>query len=431
MRLSAPEKAEAEVLLAAEKDTNFGGGLWLRKPRGLAKSFYWSFRYTSPAGVRRDTSLGTVLRSNLAEAAESLSRARVEVARNRELLRQAIDPIEQNKAEKGRARNALQVAKAEVQREGRTLARVSRDYHGRIIEGSRSDKHARQWLQALETHVPPEIWHAPVTTVTAPALLGFLEQLQKQIPETSSRVRQRLDAVLEDAHFHGWIDANPAAALKRKLREATKGNKRKRGHFAYLKPGQAPAFMAELRKREGIAARALEFGVLCACRTREILGLRWEELDLAKRQWVVPGARMKAGEPHTVYLSARAVQIVESMRYLAQPYVFPSPALDGTPLSNMALLSLLRRMDAAGQTTVHGLCRATFSTWANEQDHKADVIEAALAHRESGVRAAYKHSEYVDKRRALSDAWAVFLCPAEPLAAEPVPNNVVAIRPAA
>jgi hypothetical protein len=132
-RLSAPEKAEAESLLTADKDTNFGGGLWLRKPRGLAKNFYWSFRFTAPDGRRRDTSLGTVMRGNVPDAAESLSRARGEVARHRELLRQGIDPIEERKSEKERSRSALQVTKAQIQRDGRTLARVARVYHARVI----------------------------------------------------------------------------------------------------------------------------------------------------------------------------------------------------------------------------------------------------------------------------------------------------------
>src|SRR5207253_7468564 len=129
---------------------------------------YWSFRYTSPAGVRRDMSLGTVLRSSLTEAAESLSRARAEVARMRELLRQAIDAIEQKRRDKERARSALQVKRATVTREARTLARVARDYHERVIEGNRTEKHAAAWLQSLEAHVPADIWHAPIGSLQAP-----------------------------------------------------------------------------------------------------------------------------------------------------------------------------------------------------------------------------------------------------------------------
>jgi integrase len=427
-RLSAPEKADAERVLGAGKDANFGGGLWLRTPRGLARSLYWSFRYTSPAGVRRDMSLGTVLRSSPAQAAESLSRARAEVARNRDLLRQAIDPIDFKNAEKERTRSALHVRQAEAKREARTLARVAREYYERVIEPNRSDKHARQGLQSLETHVPAGIWHAPIATLDAPAMLPFLEKLQQQIPETARRIRQRLDAVFEDAIFHRLATGNPAASLKRKLREAMKGKKRQRGHFAALPYAQAPGFMAKLRAREGIAARALEFAVLTAARTGEVLGATWEEFDLTARTWTVPGERMKGSETHTVYLAPRAVEIVESMRELAMPYVFPAPSLTRESLSNMALLTVLRRMDADKATTVHGLARSTFSTWANETGTaRPEVIEVCLAHREANlVRSAYNRASFAAERAALLRAWADFLAGTKPAAGTEDADKVIA-----
>lgn len=423
-RLSAPERAEAELLLAADKDLNVGSGLWMRAPRGLAKNFYWSFRYTH-GGVRRDMSLGTVLRSNVAEAAASLSMARIEVAKNRALLRDGRDPVEAKRAEREDARSALQVKVADSKREARTLARVARDYHARVIQPSRSGKHAVQWLQSLETHVPGAIWHAPIASLDAPAMLAFLEQLQQQAAETSARVRQRLDAVFEDAIFHRWATTNPAAALKRKLREAMAGKRRVRGHFSALPYREAPAFMVKLREREGIAARALEFAVLTAARTSEVLGAVWDEFDLAAGVWTVPGPRMKAGEPHTVHLSPRAVEIVQSMRDLGQPHVFPSPSLNGSPLSNMSLLTLLRRMDVDATTTVHGLARSTFSTWANETGTaRPDVIEACLAHREKNlVAAAYNRAKFNSERAALLRAWADFLAGQQP--ATSADSNVI------
>src|SRR5581483_7387349 len=162
---------------------------------------------------------------------------------------------------------------------------------------------------------------------------------------------------------------------------------------------------------EGIAARCLEFAVLSAARTNEAIGAEWPEFDLNASVWVAPAARMKAGEPHTVYLSARALEILAGQRGLDKRWVFPSPQLNDKPLSNMAMLTMLDRMGAREQTTVHGLCRATFSTWANETDAaRPDVIEACLAHREADrVKAEYNRAKFSEERRALMEAWSTYL----------------------
>jgi integrase len=232
-------------------------------------------------------------------------------------------------------------------------------------------------------------------------------------------VRQRLDAIFEDAIFNGLVSSNPAASLRRKLREAR--GRRVRGQFRALAYADAPALIAALRKFEGIAARALEFAVLTAARTGEVLGASWAEFDLGAGIWTVPGARMKGGEDHVVYLSPRAREILEGQRALGQRYVFPAPALDGCPLSNMAMLMLLRRLGVASATTVHGLCRSTFSTWANETAAaRPDVIEACLAHREGDkIRAAYNRAQFATERRKLLDAWAAYLGGRE------APGNVI------
>jgi len=222
-------------------------------------------------------------------------------------------------------------------------------------------------------------------------------------------VRQRLDAIFEDALFHGLASGNPAATIRRKLREAQA--RRVRGNFKALPYAQAPAVIAQLRALEGIAARCLEFAILTAARTGEVLGATWAEFDLNAGTWTVPGARMKGGEDHVVTLSPRALAIVEGQRALAQPHVFPAPTLDGRPLSNMAMLMLLRRIGIADATTVHGLCRSTFSTWANETGAaRPDVIEACLAHREGDkIRAAYNRAQFNTERRRLLEAWAAYL----------------------
>lgn len=185
-----------------------------------------------------------------------------------------------------------------------------------------------------------------------------------RVPETLQRVRQRLDAVFEDAIFHGLCSTNAAAAIKRKMAETQA--KRERGQFAALPYRDAPAFMAKLREQEGIGARCLEFSMLTIARTGESIGLQWPELDVDGALWTVPGERMKGGETHTVHLVPRALEILEEQKRLGSPYVFPSPVLEKSPLSNMGMLTVLKRMKMQDETTVHGLCRTTFSTWANE-----------------------------------------------------------------
>lgn len=395
-----------EVRKAPDGDHNDGGGLVLRMVGGAGS---WSFRYTSPAGKRREIGLGKLIRSSQAAAGRALKEAREAAEDARRLLRRGIDPIEHRQAQRDKARQTQAAAKAEAARERATLARVARDYHERVIEPSRTAKHGAQWIASLENHVPDRLWHKPIADVSGPELLDFMIELQAKVPETAARVRQRLEAIFDDAEFREICTGNPARAIRRKLRETTNG--RRGGSFSALPYAQAPAFLAKLRSREGISARALEFAVLTAARTGEVVGARWEEFDLEAGIWRVPGNRMKGGQEHVVYLSPRAAEIVKGMAELEQPWVFPSAALDGEPMSNMAMLTLLRRMDADKQTTVHGLARATFSTWAYETGAaRPDVIEACLAHRETDrVKAAYNRAQFMAERAALLAAWADYL----------------------
>ena len=395
-----------EVLHAGDGDLSDGGGLLLRV---RAESASWVYRYTAATGKRREMGLGVAHRGNQKHAGASLELARELAGEARKLVRQNVDPIDDRQRTRDAEREAEERQKAQRGRERRTLARVARDYHERVIEPSRTDKHGAQWIQSLELHVPSALWGKPVDDVKAPELLDALLKLQRQIPETASRVRQRLDAIFEDAIFHGYCSSNPAAAIRRKLREAS--SKRERGEFAALPYREAPAFLIDLRAAEGVAARCLEFALLTAARTNEVIGATWPELDLEEGVWVVPAERMKAGEQHVVHLCDRAIEIAKTMRKLGQPYVFPSPMLDESPLSNMAMLSLLKRMGYSDRTTVHGLCRATFSTWANDTAAaRPDVIEACLAHREADkVKAAYNRAQFTEERRALLAAWSTYL----------------------
>ncbi len=368
----------------------------------------------------------SVQRANAAQAGDSLTAARSDAHKARELLRQGVDPIDDRARAKSGAKQAAEAARSQAKVEALTLARAARDYHERVIEPSRTAKHSGQWIASLEHHVPEKLWHAPIASVTAPQLLSALldvralDDAEVRVPETLSRVRQRLDAVFEDAIFHGACATNPAAAIRRKMREA--GGKRERGEFAALPFREAPAFIAELRQHQGTAARCLEFSVLTAARTSESLFAEWSEFDLDAGVWRIPAERMKAGEVHTVYLSERAVEILRDQVGLHASIVFPSVMKANSPQSNMAMLAVLDRMGMRDRTTVHGVCRATFSTWANETGAaRPDVVEACLAHREADkVKAAYNRAKFNDERRALMTAWGNYL-------AHPVANNVVDI----
>jgi integrase len=410
------------VHAAGDGDHGDGGGLVLRVRDGAAA---WVFRFTAPTGRRREMGLGVAHRGSVAQAGEALTAARDQAHVARDLLRRGVDPIEDRDQRRQAAQQAEEARKAQRQQDRWTLARCARDYHERVVEPARTTKHGAQWIASLENHVPAALWHRPIGEVTAPELLAALLAVKPHdqarnvkgptVPETVRRIRQRLDAVFEDAIFHGRATANPAAAIRRKMREAAP--KQTKGSLAALPYRAAPELVQRLRTTPGTAARCLHFAVLTAARTSEALLAEWSEFDLHAGTWTVPAARMKAGEPHTVHLSPAALALLAVQVGQDSRFVFPTPASmelppgERRPLSNMALLAVLDRLGERSRTTVHGLCRATFSTWANETGTgRPDVIEACLAHEEGNrVRAAYNRAEFAAERRALLVAWADYL----------------------
>lgn len=405
-----------QVQHAPEGDHSDGGSLLLRV-RGASAS--WVFRYTAPSGKRREMGMGICHRGSPGQAGDSLTGAREGAHKARELLRAGVDPLKQKEDTRQAGRAAEEARKADKARERRTLARCARDYHERAIEPRLTGKHAAQWISSLENHIPPALWNKPIADVKAPELLAALAEVKpherarnlttERVHETLTRIRQRLDAVFEDAIFHGYCDSNPAAAIRRKMREAMPAAKP--GKFAALAYGEAPSFMQQLREAHGTAARCLEFAVLCAARTSEALLATWSELDLEAGVWTVPAERTKAGEEHVVFLPERALEILKAQAGQHETFVFPSTVLKDKPMSNMAMLAVLDRLQMREKTTVHGLCRSTFSTWANETGAaRPDVIEACLAHKEQDkVRAAYNRAQFSTERRELLAAWAAYL----------------------
>lgn len=408
-----------QVQHAGDGDHADGGGLFLRVRAG---SGAWVFRFTSPTRLtksgkpaRREMGLGIARRGNSAEIGACLKLVRKQVNSARAGLQQGLDPIDERDRQREASKAAAAASVVQKERKHLTLARAARDYHERVIEPRMTAIHARHWISSLENHVPPEIWHKPIAEIDAPELLTALSKVRHleakdaRIPETLRRIRQRLDAVWEDAVFHSKCSSNPAAAIRRKMRETLPRDKP--GEMRALDYREAPAFMTKLQTAPGTAARCLEFAVLTAARTAEALTAEWSEFNLDEGVWTIPAAKMKAGEKHVVYLSKRAREIIAGQVGLDPVYLFPSTRRPRLPMSNMAMLVTLGRLCMRGATTVHGLCRATFSTWANEKDvAKPDVIEACLAHQEEDrVRRAYNRAEFNEQRRRLMDEWASYL----------------------
>ncbi len=405
--------APRQVMNASDGDLSDGGGLTLRVREGVAR---WTFRYTSPAGKRRELGLGVDPRASLQQIGATLKTTRTLAHQAREQVRLGVDPVEARKDSRQAARQVEVTKKADKQRDYWTLCRCARDYHEREVERDTkiSPRHAAQWISSLENHVPRELWHAPIHTIEPQPLLTGLSKIKPHararrhgdLGETVRRILQRLSSVFDDAIFYKRCTLNPAAAITAKLSKAKpRAPSKPLRHLDYR---EAPALLARIRAVPGTAARALEFAVLCAARTGEVLGCEWSEINLDTAVWRVPGSRMKGGEDHDVFLSAAAVQVLKLQRGQHPRWVFPTPQSLDKPLSNEGMRAVLKRIGAHGDTTPHGLARGTFSTWANDTNAaRPDVVEACLAHKEEDrVRRAYNHAAFTEERRALLAAWA-------------------------
>jgi integrase len=347
------------------------------------------------AGRAREMGLGAAHTVTLAEARKRARRAR-------EQRLDGHDPIELRKS----ARLAAQLDAAKAI----SFKDCARRYIAAHQPAWRNPKHARQWSATLEAYVYPVFGDLAVQAVDVGLVLKAIEPIWTTKPETASRVRGRIESILDWASARGYREGeNPArwrGHLENLLPARTKV--RRVEHHAALPYAEMSAFMADLRAQEGVSALALEFAILTAARTGEVIGARWEEINIAERLWTIPAARMKADKQHRVPLSDAALAIVGR---LAQDrcgdFVFTG-GVAGRPLSNMALLALLRRMGRR-DLTVHGF-RSTFRDWAAERTNfPRDAAEMALAHTIGDkVEAAYRRGDLFDKRRQLMDAWARF-----------------------
>jgi integrase len=386
-----------------------GAGLYLRVTPAGARN--WVLRYML-AGRPRWMGLGPLSLFGLAEA-----RTRALDARRKR--HDGIDPIEARRAE--RARQQLEEAKAI------TFKECAESYIASHRAAWRNEKHKYQWKATLEQFVYPVMGELSVQAVDIGLVLKALEPIWTRKPETASRVRQRIENILDSTKARGYRHGENPARWRGHLDKLLPARSKVRDveHLAALPYAQLPAFLASLRKREAIAARGLEFLILTAARTGEVIGARWNEIDLLDKTWTVPAARMKAHREHRVPLSTRALEIVREMQSArGDAYVFPGPKLT-RPLSNMVFLMLLRRM-GLDNLTVHGF-RATFKTWSSERTRfQNEIAEAALAHVIGDkVEQAYRRGDLFEKRRQLMQQWATF-CTTAP--AQKPENNVTALR---
>lgn len=305
-------------------------------------------------------------------------------------------------------------------KEGRTFGEVA----DRVVEAMRpewrNEKHAAQWEMTLRDYAAP-LRHLPVDQITTDDVLSVLKPLWSEKPETASRLRGRIERVLDAAKAQGLRSGENPARWRGHLDQLLPRRQRlTRGHHAAMPYANVPSFIDALRARQSIAALALEFLILTAARSGEVLGARWDEFDLDRAVWTVPAERMKGGREHRVPLSGRALEIVQAMHEARDgDFVFPGQ-VRGLPLSGMALAMLLRRMEI--EVTVHGF-RSTFRDWAAERTNFAnEVCEAALAHViENKAEAAYRRGDLFEKRHKLMEAWANYC-------AQPKAGTVVPLR---
>jgi integrase len=397
-------KLNARQIAALKQDGRYsdGGGLYLVVGPGASRRWTFLFRWR---GKLKEMGLGSL-------ASVPLADARQKASETRRLLNEGRNPIEHRKAEAA-ARQAVVTS----------FGTFADELVTGLSHGFRNEKHKAQWAMTLTRYAAPLRPKTP-NEITTDDVLAVLQPLWVKRPETASRLRGRIERVLDAAKAKGLRSGeNPARWRGHLDALLSKRQKLTRGHHAAMPYGELPAFIARLRASESVSALALEFTILTAARSGEVLGARWDEIDLGAKLWIVPASRMKAGREHRVPLAPRTLDILRSAEEMRTgDYVFPGQRR-GKPLSVMALAMVLRRAGLA-DVTVHGF-RSAIRDWAgNETSFTRELAEAALAHAVGDMtERAYRRGDALEKRRQLMSAWASFI---EPKGA----SNVVSIEKA-
>jgi integrase len=361
-----------------------GEKLYLEIGETGTKRWTYIFRF---AGKRRQKGFGSVSEVSLKQARDKRREADA-------MVREGINPIE---ADRPLAQS----------HETATFGAVALEYIAGREAGWKNAKHRQQWPNTLRTYAKA-IWNMPVDAIGVTDVLKILKPIWHKKAETAKRVRSRIEKVLGAATVLELRSGhNPAAwrgNLEHLLGTQRKGPKRHQPAMPYA---AAPSFLADLKDRDSLAARALELLIHTATRTAEVLNARWSEFDLERRIWIIPAERMKAGKQHRVPLTPQAMQLLKSLAG-HRTFLFPGQS-NSKPLSNMAMLMLLRRMEVE-HVTVHGF-RSTFRDWVGEcTNEPREIAEMALAHEVGNeVERAYRRGDALDKRRKLMERWSNYL----------------------
>lgn len=379
-----------------------GGGLYLQTTAATARS--WIFRYRPPGRkTPRDLGLGSLATISLAQARELARQARETLAAGR-------DPIEAKR--ETRAKAQLDAARSISFKECATTYIADHKVGW-------SEIHAAQWASSMERYAYPIVGNLAVAGINVALTLKILNPIWTSKPETASRVRGRVESVLDWAKARGYRSGDNPARWRGNLDHLLPAKTRVRAvrHHPALPYDEIGVFMVELRKQEGVAARALEFTILTASRTSEVTGARPVEIDRAKALWTVPADRIKARREHRSPLAPGALEILEEMAPLSGAYVFPGRK--GRALGVNALLGVIVRLGYS--VTTHGF-RSSFKDWSIERtNYPGEMSEMALAHvvPDKTLR-AYMRSDMLEKRRRMMADWARF-CSTVKVAGEVVP----------
>ncbi len=368
-----------------------GGGLYLQVSNNKNRS--WIFRYTK-LGKSRELGLGSLQYISLAEARQK-----------RDLLKRmlidGLDPLD----EKRRAKKAVEAKAAKKI----TFEACAIEYIETHKIKWKNAKHGAQWESTLRTYAFPVFGQLPVDEIDTQLVLKVLKPIWTTISETASRVRNRVEIVLNWAKVSGFREGENPARWSGHLENIlpSRSEIQKAMHFAALPYDLISNFFADLKLQQGIAPLGLEFLILTGTRTSEVMGSCWNEIDFENNLWVIPPSRMKSGREHRVPLSSKVLDILRKVeRKNLGPLIFQNER-SGKQLSSSAFLALLKRMNY--NITAHGF-RSTFRDWAGETtSHPREVAEAALAHAVKGkAEAAYQRGDYIEKRFLLMEDWAAY-----------------------
>lgn len=382
-----------------------GDGLYLLVKKSGGQ--FWVFRYKVSGSKLREAGLG---RAGEGRNSVRLAEAREKASTLFRQVKSGIDPLSAREAMAAAAKAAAQDA---------AVKRVTfREAAQRFIDGHtpswRNPKHAAQWAATIETYANPVFGDLPIGDVATTHVLAAIEPVWLSKPETASRLRGRVERILDFAKTRGWRAGENPAAWKGHLALTlpARSKVRKVEHHAALPWREIGNFMLTLQDQQGVGAQALRFAILTAARSGEVRGARWGEIDMSAATWIVPAGRMKGGREHRIPLSEAALDVLRDMAEVrvsnnSDALVFPGRDA-ARPLSDMSLTAVLRRMGRA-ELTAHGF-RSSFRDWAAETTaYPTELVEMALAHAVGNkVEAAYRRGDLFEKRRRLMDDWAAY-----------------------